>query len=275
MSVGEHGLATLRCANFLSSLLQETYVAIASYVGQQLGMEVVFNTGHSLDEFQDGRIDFGFLCGLLYVRAHATPEDPVELLAAPVLLPERYQRQPRYFSDVVVRRESAARNFADLKGKRWAYNEETSHSGYNLVQYSLLPLQQMADYFAKTIRSGSHLQSLELVLQGEADATAIDSHMLDVLLQRNPQLSSRIRVIDMLGPSTIPPIVATRRLPASLKQRMQQVLLSMHEDPRLAALLRMGEIERLVAVRDEDYQDIRTMLAGVCAAEQQSVHIAL
>ncbi|WP_338253643.1 phosphate/phosphite/phosphonate ABC transporter substrate-binding protein [Dictyobacter halimunensis] len=275
MSVGEHGLATLRCANFLSSLLQETYSAIASYVGQQLGMEVVFNTGHRLDEFQDGRSDFGFLCGLLYVRAHATPEDPVDLLAAPVLLPERYQRQPRYFSDVVVRRESDAQDFADLGGKSWAYNEEASHSGYNLVQYSLLQRQQTAGYFAKTIRSGSHLQSLELVLQGEADATAIDSHILDVLLLRNPHLASQIRVIDVLGPSTIPPIVAARRLPASLKQRVQQALLNMHEDPRQAALLHLGGIERLVAVQDDDYQDIRTMLARVRSDEQQHAHIAL
>ncbi|GHO86923.1 phosphate/phosphite/phosphonate ABC transporter substrate-binding protein [Dictyobacter formicarum] len=275
MSEGGHGVSVLRCANFLSSLLQETYAALAAYIGRQLGTEIVFSAGYNLDEFQTGQIDVGFLCGLLYVRLRATPEDPVELLAAPVLLPERYQQQPRYFSDVVVRHESAVKSFADLRGRTWAYNEEASHSGYNLVQYSLLERQQTASYFGRTIRSGSHLQSLQLVLQGQADATAIDSHMLDVLLQRNPQLSSEIRVIDMLGPSTIPPIVAARRLPVPLKQQIQHSLLHMHEDARQSALLRAGGIERLVAVQDEDYNDIRAMLARVRAAEQHRVNIML
>lgn len=275
MPVGEYGPAALRCANFLSSLLQETYAAIATYVGQRPGSEIVFSTGCSLDEFQTGQADIGFLCGLLYVRLRATPEDPVELLAAPVLLPERYQRQPRYFSDVVVRHDSDVKSFDDLCGRAWAYNEEASHSGYNLVQYSLLERQQTASYFGRAIRSGSHLQSLQLVLQGQADATAIDSHMLDVLLLRNPQLSSQIRVIDMLGPSTIPPIVAARRLPDPLKRQIQQSLIHMHEDAQQAAVLRARGIERLVAVQDEDYNDIRAMLARVRMAEQHSISIAL
>ncbi|GCE18171.1 phosphate/phosphite/phosphonate ABC transporter substrate-binding protein [Dictyobacter kobayashii] len=205
MSEGEYRAAPLHFANFLSSLLQETYAAIATYVGQQIGSEVVSSSGYSLDEFQAEQADVGFLCGLLYVHLRVSSADQVELLAAPVLRPERYQWQPRYFSDVVVRQDSAFKSFADLRGASWAYNEEASHSGYNLVQYSLLERQENASYFGHTVKSGAHLQSLQLVLDGQVDATAIDSHLLDVLLLRQPQLASQLRVIDALGPSTIPP----------------------------------------------------------------------
>ena len=254
---------TVRFANFLSPLLQETYNAIATHIGKQLALSVTSEVGHNLTEFQTGQADIGFVCGLEYVRLSAKDDKSVELLAAPVLYNERYQQRPIYYSDVIVRRESPYASFNDLGGCTWAYNEETSHSGYNLVQYSLLERNEHGSYFGKTIKSGSHLQSLQMVLDGKADATAIDSHVLDVVLQRDVRLASQLSIIDRLGPSSIPPVLAARRLPAQLKRDIQRVLVTMHRDPRLADMLYGGDIERFVPVQDEQYDDIRSMLARV------------
>jgi phosphonate transport system substrate-binding protein len=261
-----HEQVTVRFANFLSPLLQETYEAIASYVGRALSLSVTSGVGQDLTEFYAGQADLGFLCGLQYVRLGERPYNPVELLAAPVLRSERYQQRPIYYSDVIVRRESRYASFRDLSGCTWAYNEEASHSGYNLVQYSLLERKAHGHYFGKTIKSGSHLQSLRLVLEGKADATAIDSHVLDVVLQRDAQLASQVSIIDMFGPSSIPPVVAARRLSALLKRNIQSVLINMHQDARMAEMLQAGGIERFVAVQDEQYDDIRNMVARVQSA---------
>ncbi|GCE25983.1 hypothetical protein KDA_14670 [Dictyobacter alpinus] len=262
--------ASLQFANFLSPLLRDTYAAITTYAGQQLQMATELVPGHDLSDFGSGRVDVGFLCGLLYVHLRATQEDPVELLAAPVLRGTRYQGRPQYFSDVVVRRDSRWRAFADLGGSTWAYNEEASHSGYNLVQYSLLERQGHTDYFGRTVKSGSHAQSLQLVLSGQADAAAIDSHVLEVMFQQDPQLAAQLHSIDMLGPSAIPPIVVARKLPRQLKQALRDILAHMHEDPVQAELLHAGKIERLVTVQDEDYTNIRAMWNRVQTARQQS-----
>jgi ABC-type phosphate/phosphonate transport system substrate-binding protein len=256
-----YGQETVRFANFLSPLLQDTYDAIATYVGSQLALPVTSAIGQSLTEFPNGLADVGFVCGLEYVRLSAKDDKPVELLAAPVLHNERYQQRPIYYSDVVVRRGSPCTSFDDLAGCSWVYNEEASHSGYNLVLYSLLERHKHGSYFGKTLKSGSHLQSLQLVLKGKADVTVIDSHVLDMVLQTDGRLAEQLSVIDRLGPSSIPPVVVASRLPAQFKRDIQLALITMHLNPALSAALRTGGIERFVPVRDEQYDDIRHMLA--------------
>ncbi len=256
-------MSTLRFANFLSPVLHRVYEYIANYIGDHLGFSTLLTVGASLGEFAQGQADVGFLCGLLYVHATNQSTCPVELLAAPILQGERYQGRPIYFSDVIVRRESHYASFDDLEGCRWAYNERASHSGYNLVNYSLLERGKSPHYFGQTLKTGSHRASLQAVIEGRADATALDSHMLDVLLLHHEEVAAQIRVIAMLGPSTIPPVVAAKRLDSTLKCSIQEVLCKMHHDPLAAYKLREGLIARFVPIADEQYQDLREMFTRV------------
>ncbi|HTK07751.1 MAG TPA: PhnD/SsuA/transferrin family substrate-binding protein [Ktedonobacteraceae bacterium] len=255
--------ATIRFATLLSPVLYETYDYIVRYVGERLGIATTLCTDCSLQEIVADQVDISFLCGLLYVRTTSAPSCPLELLAAPVLQGARYQDAPIYFSDVLVRKDSPYASFDDLEGCVWAYNERVSHSGYNLVCYSLLERDKTPNYFRKMIASGAHLRSLQMVLDGRADAMALDSHVLDVLRAQQPELAAKLRVIDILGPSSIPPLVVSKRLDATLKREIQTVLLSMHADPHAARELSKGKIQRFVAVTDEHYDDIRDMLARV------------
>jgi phosphonate transport system substrate-binding protein len=256
-------MPVLRFATYLAPNLYETYLYIARYVGAKVGHPATLAVGQSLKEFDEAQVDVGFICGLPYVQMADAPACPVELLVAPILLGERYQNRPVYFSDVIVRKESAYLSFDDLQGCAWAYNQKMSHSGWNLVYYSLLERGKTLDYFGRLIETGSHRRSVSLVLEGQADATAIDSHVLDVFLARNRAGAAQLRVIDMLGPSSIPPIVIARTVEQALKHQVQQVLLTMHEDPLAAGILHAGAIDRFVRVSDEDYQDIREMRAKV------------
>lgn len=256
-------MRTLRFANFLSPVLHRTYEHIASYVGNHLGLPTLLTVGESLEEFAEGQADVGFLCGLLYAHAANQPVCPVELLAAPVLHGERYLGKPIYFSDVIVRRESPYASFDDLQGCLWAYNERASHSGYNLVYYSLLERGKSPHYFGQMLKTGSHRASLQAVLAGRADATALDSHMLDVFLLHHEEVAAQIRVISMLGPSTIPPMVIAKRLRNALKCKIQEAICTMHHDPLGASWLREGLIDRFIPIVDEQYQDLREMFALV------------
>jgi ABC-type phosphate/phosphonate transport system substrate-binding protein len=256
-------MPVLRFATYLAPSLYETYLYITYYVGARVGHPATLAVGQSISEFANAQVDVGFICGLPYVQMADAPACPVELLAAPILLGERYQNRPVYFSDVIVRKESAYLSLDDLQGCAWAYNQKMSHSGWNLVYYSLLERGKTLDYFGRLIETGSHRRSVSLVLEGQADATAIDSHVLDVFLARNRAGAAQLRVIDMLGPSSIPPIVIARTVEKALKHQVQQVLLTMHEDPLAAGILHAGAIDRFVRVSDEDYQDIREMRAKV------------
>jgi phosphonate transport system substrate-binding protein len=258
----------LSFASFQAPALYNTYEAIATYVGKRLGCATTLHVGQTLDEFAEGTTDAAVLCGLIYVKMAQQLDCPVELVAAPVVDEPRYQGRPVYFSDVIVRRDSPYHTFAALRGCTWAYNERPSHSGYNVVRYSLLMRGTDLSYFGEVRETGFHQRSLQAVLDGEADATAIDSHVLSVCMARQPKLRESLRIIDTFGPSSMPPLVVVKHLPGSLKQQLQAAVCTMHQSERGAAELRAGHIARFVPVTDADYDDIRAMYARVQEADE-------
>jgi phosphonate transport system substrate-binding protein len=254
--------ATLRVATFLSPAMRPVYAAIAARLGHAVGMTATLVDGTDFDQFAAGSADVGFICGLPYVALRDAPAQSVELLAAPVLRQPRYGDQPVYFSDVVVRCDSRFQSFADLRGSTWAYNDPHSHSGYGVVRWKLAISGGTHGFFGKVIASGAHWRSLRMVAAGEADAAAIDTHVLAIELEQEPALAGQVRVIDTLGPSPIQPVVAARRLPPRLKAELRTALLRLSDDEAMRDALRYGHIARFVAVTDAHYDPIRLMLAA-------------
>lgn len=250
---------TIRFATFLAPGVFNVYSAITDYVGRGLGVPTELVVGRSFDQFERGEIDAGFICGLPYVNLTRQRAAPVELLAAPVLEGERYGGRPIYFSDVIVRRDSPYRTFADLRGCVWSYNDPDSQSGYGITRYTLAAMGETNGFFGKVVEAGYHQESIRLVSEGEVDASAIDSQVLALAMRNDPGLCERLRVINSLGPSTIQPVVAAARLPDDLKTEMRRLLAEMAGDPAMRAQLAEGLFERFVAVSDSDYDDIREM----------------
>jgi phosphonate transport system substrate-binding protein len=182
-----------------------------------------------------------------------------EPIAAPVLNGERYAGRPIYFSDVIVSAGSDARSFADLRGRSFAYNEPPSHSGYGVVRYTLVTMGETHGFFGRVVQSGAHFRSIEMVASGEVEASAIDSQVLSLELRDRPELASKLRVIDMLGPSTIQPVVAARRVSAVVREGVRAALLGMGDDPSAREFLDRGLIERFVRADPASYDDIRRM----------------
>lgn len=256
----------LRFATYLSPNLLPLYRAVAAHVGKRLRVDTEVVAGGPYERLQADGHDVAFLCGLPYVLLVDRGEADLVSLVAPVVHGERYGGRPIYYSDVVVRRDSEVRAFADLRGRVWAYNETWSHSGYNVARYHLLRLGETGGFFGRVRRAGLHLRALALVRRGEADAAAIDSHVLDVERRHDPSLDEDLRVIEALGPSTIQPVVASGRLPASLREELRDALVGMGEDPEAARALDRALVERFVPVTDADYDGIREMARAAKAA---------
>jgi phosphonate transport system substrate-binding protein len=252
----------IRFATFLAPNMFPVYQFITNYVGEKLGCPTELIVGSSFDQFSAGQAEVGFICGLPYVHLARQRPSPVELLAAPVLHGGRYQGRPVYFSDVIVRRDSPYQTFADLRGCVWAYNDLDSHSGYNITRYRLVQMGETRGFFGRVIEAGSHQNSIRLLCAGEIDAAAIDSQVLAIELRDHPDLAPQLRVIDVLGPSPIQPVVAARQAPDSLKVDLQAILLAMGEDISALKRLAHGFVERFAPVVDSDYDPIREMLVA-------------
>ena len=239
------------------------YRALASYLTRQVGLRIELEESVPWQErermLDRGEVEIGFICGLPYVWKADQPNPHLELLAAPVMRGARYRGRPVYFSDVVVRRESAFRQFTDLRGSSWAYNEPTSHSGYLLTRCHLARLGELDGFFARVVEAGAHQTALRWVIDGTVDASAIDSTVLELELTLHPELAPLIRVVETLGPSPIPPAVISTRVPLMIRRALQTALLEMHENDEGREILAAAMTKRFVEITDAEYNPIRRM----------------
>jgi phosphonate transport system substrate-binding protein len=256
----------LRVASFLAENARPVYARIATYLGDRLGIPAELRAGGPWAELDRGQIDVAFICGLPYSERHDRPGRPVELLCAPVPAAPRYGGRPVYFTDVVVRRDHPARAFADLRGAAWAYNDDGSHSGYNVVRHHLLALGETRGYFGRVVASGAHQTSIQMVLDGEVDASGIDSTVLELETARRPALEGVLRTVAAIGPSPVPPVVGARGLEASLRAQLQHAFLTMPADTAGRAILAEARMTGFVPVGDADYDPIRAMVRRAEAA---------
>ena len=250
-------------ANFLAPNMTSVYSAVAARVGQALGVPATLIEGHDYQQLRDGSVGMAFLCGLPYVRLSQDQPGMLRPLAAPILDEARYQDRPVYFSDVIVRRDSPFRSFGDLRGHTWAHNDPASLSGCLLVRYQLWQMGESEAFFSRVTFSGFHHKSIRQVVDGEVDASAIDSQVLGVECLRNLDLARQIRTIAVLGPSTIPPIVATSSVPEEIQARAGDVICALARDPVSRDVLASGLIRRFTPIDDSAYDDIRQVMAVV------------
>jgi len=205
------------------------------------------------------RVDLGWICGAPYVKKIARGAS-LELLAAPVMQAPRYQNRPIYFSDVTVRAASRWQTFDDLRGARWAYNEKNSHSGYHVVRYFLATHNRNGNFFGRIIKAGAHQKAVAMLLRGAADAAALDSIVLEMLYETDASLKTRLRVIETIGPSPMPPLVIGLHIPSALREQIRNRLLNLNATPDGQKILWRANMARLAKVNDADYNAIREML---------------
>ena len=257
----------IRALSFLAPNMLPVYQHIMSSISEKLGCEIQLEA--ALDYGELHRADLAFVCGLPYVYYTEPRLSPalLEALVAPVLQGPRFENRPIYYSDVIVHRDSPYQQFTDLQGCRWAYNEILSQSGYGVTRYRLAQLGETDGFFAELIDAGYHQEAIRMVVDGRADASAIDTQVLAVELRDYPELARQLRTIDSLGPSSIQPLVAAAHVPEEFRQAVRQICGEMHQDPASRDILAQGFIERLEPVTDADYDDIRALLA-FCEARE-------
>lgn len=255
--------APLRVTSCMADNAEATCRAITAWLGIRLGISTEFVDCIPWQErerqLDAGLIHLCWICGLPYVWKADAGDSAVETCVAPVMAAVRYAGAPVYYSDIVVRRDSAYRSFADLRGASWAYNEANSHSGFNVVRHHLATLGETGGYFGRAVESGAHQKSLHMIANAEIDASAVDSTVLEVELARAPWLHNEIRVIGTLGPSPMPPWVMLKTLAPELRTGIRDGLLAMHRDAAGARILAQWGIAHFAMVDDASYDPIRAM----------------
>lgn len=153
---------------------------------------------------REGSAVGGWLCGLLHVDLGSNGDWPFVAVAAPPSTRPDHLGRPVYFGDIVVSASSEVTTFADLEGGAFAFNEEGSLSGHRMMVDRLATEGADLSFFGRTIRSGSHLASIQMVIDGAADCAIIDSTLIDDGVEGVDQ----VRIVTSVGPYPAPPLVA-------------------------------------------------------------------
>lgn len=251
----------LRLISYLAPNMFWFYEAVGAYLGRVFGVktQIVQSQFDPLEDpvmLQD-QLDIAFICGLPFVQLSLLISGQLEALVAPVMQASRYQDRPVYFSDIIVNADSDFKTFDHLAGKTLCYNDPGSNSGYNLVRQRLMQSGHPGSFFGKVIRSGSHQRSIRLVVDGLADCSAIDSTVLEQELRNSPELLYHLRVVEIIGPCPMPPVVATRRLGSAFIELLKSALCQ--PDTELQSAMQKAQIRRYVSVQSEDYAAIARM----------------
>jgi phosphonate transport system substrate-binding protein len=239
----------------------EYYQDIIDYISDKIGQPVEMLYRKTYDEMdrmlEQGEVDAAFICGAPYIENKRN--FGAELLVAP-----QVDGSPFYRSFIIVHRDSDILSFDDLKGRRFAFTDPKSNSGKLYPTYLLARNgQKLEDFFGNYVYSYSHNKSIELVSKKEVDGAAVESLIYEYMLEKKSPYVQQTRVIDQSQYFGSPPLVSTTKTSTFIKEKITEIMLNMHKDPRGGEILAGMLIEKFVRGKDKNYDSIRDMLTFV------------
>ena len=259
---------TLRVAGAAMISPKETFVYykdILDYIGKSLGHRVQMiqrkTYGEINELFPKRQIDIAFICTGPY--AVGKKVYGFEALATPIV-----RDQPFYHSYLIVNKASRFKKIEDLRGQVFAYTDPDSNTGALVPNSWLLELgQDPASFFKETTFTYSHDNSILAVAKSLVDGAAVDSHIWEYYHRRNPYYTSMTRVIRKSKPFGSPPLVASVYLSEELKNKIQQTLVTMHDNDEGRRILQQLMIDRFETPREEWYRTVLELYQRVHSNE--------
>jgi phosphonate transport system substrate-binding protein len=187
-----------------------------------------------------GRADIGWLNTFSYVIAHQKYGVEVRLVTVRFGL-------PYYRSEIIAQAGSGITALSDLRGKRFAFVDPASTSGY------LFPLAGLkkagydpASFFGQTVFAGSHDNVVLAVYQGRVDAGAVYEDARGTIQKTFPDVMDKVKAIWKSDPIPNDTVSFRQDLPPGVADTVTKALLRFSETPAgLDALKSVYQIEAL------------------------------
>lgn len=158
--------------------MRAEFEPLMAYLSEAVGRKVVLyiakNYGDLRTQMEAGAVDIGSFSPFAYVDA--VKGGKIRIVAQSIL-----EHSATYRGLVVARKESGFRGLSDLEGKRFAFVDPKSASGYVYPRAMLIEKGVTLDrFFKETIFAGGHDKVIAAVLEGRVDAGAIYDGALGV-----------------------------------------------------------------------------------------------
>lgn len=224
-------------------------------LGRQVELIIPTNYNATVEGLGNGSLDFAYLGGLTYVKAHAT--------YGVIPLVQRDIDQ-QFHSLFITQAASDIHSIADLKGKRFAFGDINSTSGH------LMPYRAMIDgginpdknleWFRYT---GSHAATVQAVAGGVADAGATDETVYKSLIAEGKVDGAKLRVF-YTTPAFVDYVwVARKDVDAASQRKFADAFLTLvaGRDDQILTILRGQHFVRANAAEYSIIEDVARRLS--------------
>lgn len=239
------------------------YKPLLTYIAEQLGIAIEIRIlpryGNIIDNFDELNLDgafFGSFTGALAID---------KLGVEPLARPQYLNGSSTYYGMVFVRKDSGIRTAEDMRGKRMVFVDRATTAGYLLPLsfFKTIGIENYATWLDQYYFSGTHEDAIDDVLNGFADIGAAKNTIFYRMAANDERITQELMIL-ATSPRVPANALAVRHdLPGSLKQRLQQQLLTLHQDNRGRELLNKLEIDKFIKTSREDYQPVFDYAASI------------
>jgi phosphonate transport system substrate-binding protein len=201
-----------------------------------------------------GQADAAFVPPLAYVLAN-------DRCGAEMILASIVSGQITYRGQIITPADSPIRELSDLKGKRFAWTDPSSASGY-LYPRALLAergINPETD-LTQQVFAGGHDKVVAAVLGGTVDAGATYEGIEDAsgVLATFPDVKTRLRIVAKTADIPNDGVAVRKDLPPAIRQRLRDGLLRVSGGPDGKQLFKdtIGT-DGVVATTDAAYDPVR------------------
>lgn len=234
----------------------ERYRPLADYLSKRIGakiqLKVLPRYGNIVDNFVSAGMDAAFFGSFTYTLAHA--KLGVEVLARP----ENLNGLSTYHGLIFVRKDSGIRTAKDMAGKRFAFVDKATTAGYllPLEYFSKNGIRNYRAYLKEAYFAGTHEDAINDVLNGKADIGAAKNTIFDMLMKADKRVRRELLVLEKSPEVPENGLAVRKDLDDSLKQKLKEALLTMHDDHEGMYVLVNFGTRRFIETTDKDYEPV-------------------
>jgi len=207
-------------------------------------------------------IDFAILGPASYAKARAR-DNRVDAFASFSAKKGFLTPQGSFYNSVLFTlKKFGYASFKDLKGKRIAFTDPESTSGFIIpnMEFSRRIDLRLKAFFGTQIYTGSHDRSINAVAKGDVDAAFVSSARVDEAVKKKKINADDIVILWRSRPIHHDPFVFGGSIQEPLRNRIKQIMLS--SPPQLEPMLTKMEMAGIVEVSNQDYQAIHDIIAA-------------
>ena len=193
---------------------------LSEVIGQKVALYVARNYGDLRTQMEAGQVDIGSFSPFAYVDA--VRGGKIRIIAQSVI-----DGSSTYRGIVVARKDRGLKSIADLRGKRFAFVDPKSASGYVYPRAMLVEKGVNPDsFFQETIFAGDHKKVIAAVLDGRVDAGATYDGAL-AIAKAGGMASDDLMIIASTDPIPHDAIAVRTGLDEALARRIQSALVNL------------------------------------------------